>query len=224
MKRFFHGDLENLRSKLALMSDSACETVEVAIDALLNNDIDKADAAIKADDRIDALEVEIDTEAIRYIALRAPQAGDLRILTVAMKACHDLERVGDEATGIAKRTKKFDPANPPKEFYNIAQMAKLSVQLLRDAMKSFISEGLEGANKIPLRDNEIDTLNAENFDSLTKQLAANPAEAHACVELMFVSRSLERVGDHAVNIAEEVIYMLSGQDVRHTGMRGKNAS
>jgi len=222
MKRFFHADLENLRSKLLLMGNSACEVVELAVEALLQDNGDAADRAIKADDAIDRLEVEIDKEAIRYISLRAPQAVDLRILTVAMKACHDLERVGDEATGIAKRARKLSGENRPSSLLNIEEMSLQAVNLLRDSMKSFINEDVAAARAIPPRDKVIDAMNADNFSDLTAKIQKDPTQAFSAIELMFVSRSLERVADHAVNIAEEVIFMLSGEDVRHTGLRGKN--
>lgn len=219
MKRFFHSDLEELRSVLALMGDKACEVITVSVEALLELDPEKADNAIQADDEIDKLEVRIDQEAIRYIALRAPAATDLRTLTVAMKTCHDLERVGDEATKIAKRAKKMVIGRAPDNFLEIGRTCELAVNLLRDAMKAFIAEDLDRARLIPPRDKEIDRLNENNYMALTDVLKKDPELVHPAVELMFVSKSLERVGDHAVNIAEEVIYMLSGEDVRHTGLR-----
>ncbi len=216
MKRYFHEELAELRKHLILMGERSIDSVRLAMQALLADDVSMAGQVIALDDEIDRLEVLIDAECVRYITLRQPMATDVRLMTVAMKANHELERAGDEATSIAKRARRLASHGKVDEFFNIPRMGDLALEQLRDAMDSFIAEDCEKALRVPRRDKEIDDLNRENYVKFTDKISGHPETSHAVIELIFISKSLERIADHATNIAEEVVYLLKGEDVRHT--------
>ncbi|MGF1483770.1 MAG: phosphate signaling complex protein PhoU [Opitutales bacterium] len=223
MRRYFHTELESLRTNLVRMGELTIEITRLAIESLVKADAPLASEVIDMDESVDSLELMIDRESIRYISLRSPVASDLRLLTTAMKASHDLERVGDEATGIAKRARNLALSQPPRLFYRIPELADMSLDLLRDALDSFIDEDLTKALTIPRRDKQIDAVNRDNYDLLKELIADNPSLCDQAIELIFVSRSLERIGDHAKNIAEEVIFLLSGEDVRYGGQAARES-
>jgi phosphate transport system protein len=216
MKRYFHHELEDLRKNIILMGERTIDSVRLAVQALLAEDIPTAGQVIALDDEIDRLEVIIDAECVRYITLRGPVASDVRLITVAMKASHELERSGDEATSIAKRARKLAEGGKVDDYCHIPRMADLALELLRDAMDAFITEDVEKALLIPRRDKEIDDLNRDNYVRLTDRISGNSNLTRPSIELIFISKSLERVADHAASIAEEVVYLLRGEDVRHS--------
>lgn len=216
MKRFFDVELESLRTHLLQMGDRAIEQTRLAIRALVEADLALADKVIAADDEIDKLEVQIDDEAIRYMTLRGPVAGELRLVIVGMKASHDLERVGDEATNIARRTRKL-AIEPKLELYtDIPRMANIALEMLRDALDCFINEDEQKALEIIRRDPQVDNINRLVYRRLTSYMIEKPETIARSLELMFISKSLERIADHATNIAEEMIYLSKGKDVRHS--------
>ena len=212
MKRYFHSELEDLRSQLVLLGEKAMDSVRLATRALMEGDISFVEQVLSMDDAIDDLEVEIDREAIRYISLRAPVASDLRLLTVGIKASHDLERVGDEATNIAKRTKRINAEGPTPDFLELPEMSLIALEMLRDALDSFVEEDPEKAIAICRRDKEVDEMDRRNFTRIADIMKINPHDINSLLELVFISRSFERVADHATNIAEEVVFLFSGQE------------
>lgn len=216
MKRFYHTELEGFRTHILRMGEKSIEQVRLAGRALFEHEPDLAQEVISRDDAIDELEVFIDGQAVRYMSLRAPVARELRLLTVGMKVSHDLERVGDEACSIAKRTIKLSAGFPVKNFLFLPEMFQQSIELLRDSIDCFLEGDDTNALKIPQRDKEIDRLNRENYQSLTDELVSQPEKAETSLHLMFISKSVERIADHAKNIAEEVVFMRRGEDVRHS--------
>jgi len=217
MHRFYMKELDELRSHFLLMAESAISLVAESIQALQDFDVDAARAVRAKDDAIDELEVKIDAEASRYLTLRAPVAGDVRLLTVAMKASHDLERIGDEASSIAKRTIRLaEQGASSVDFHAIPRMAEIALANTREAIDSLLAGAAERALAIPKKDREIDNLHRENQEHFLARIAEKPDMAGAYMELVFVSKSLERVGDHAANIAEEIVFLFTGTDVRHT--------
>ena len=217
MKRFFHSELEQFRSNLLLMGERCIEIGRLSTRALLESDVSLARAAVAKDDAIDDLELMIDAEAIRYISMRAPVARDLRLLVMGMKAAHDLERVGDEATSIARRVIKLDTRIPPvKDFLSLPQMSTLTLEMLRDSIDSLIDGDAEKAIGIPMRDKEIDKLNRANYAAIADAIRADGNKVDAEIDLLFISKSLERIADHAANISEEVVYLYKAEDIRHT--------
>jgi phosphate transport system protein len=216
MKRFFDADLQNLRTHLLQMGDKAIENTRLALRALTENNLALAEQVIAADDEIDQLEVKIDDEAIGYMTLRGPVASELRIVVVGMKASHDLERVGDEATSIARRARRL-AIEPPIELYSdIPRMANIALEMLRDALDCFVQEDDHKALAIIRRDAEVDNLNRAIYRRLTSYMIEKPDTIARALELMFISTSIERIADHATNIAEEMIYLAKGKDVRHS--------
>lgn len=216
MNPFFERELNDVRSKLVLMGEKSIEIVRLALEALVTEEPALSRQVIEMDDAIDLLEKEIDSDCIRYISLRAPVASDLRLLAVSMKACHDLERVGDEASSIAKRTIRLLRLGPVSDLFGISPMGEMVVKQLREALDSFIEEDLKKAFQVPMKDRKVDDINRDNFQILADTVKSKPDSVEQAMELIFISKSLERIGDHATNIAEDVIYLLEGDDIRHT--------
>jgi phosphate transport system protein len=216
MKRFFDAELEAFRSHILQMGERAMDQTRLAMKALLEADMALADKVIAADDELDQLEVKIDDEAIRYMTLRGPVASELRLIVVGMKASHDLERVGDEATGIARRSRKL-AIEPPLELYgDLPRMSKIALEMLRDALDCFVQEDEQKALSVIRRDPEVDNLNRALYRRLTSYMIEKPDTIARALELMFISKSLERIADHATNIAEEMVFLSKGLDIRHS--------
>jgi phosphate transport system protein len=223
MKRFFDTELEAFRSHLLQMGERAMDQTRLAMKALLDADLALADQVIAADDELDKLEVQIDEEAIRYMTLRGPVASELRLIVVGMKASHDLERVGDEATGIARRARKL-AIEPRLELYaDLPRMAKIALEMLRDALDCFVQEDEQKALSVIRRDPEVDNINRLLYRRLTSYMIEKPDTIARALELMFISKSLERIADHATNIAEEMVFLSKGQDIRHSDVAKQDA-
>ena len=216
LKRFFDTELETFRSQLILMGETAIEQVRRAVKALVESNAALADQVIAADDELDQLEVKMDDEAVRFMNLRAPIASDLRLVIVGMKASHDLERVGDEASSIARRAIRLSAEPPLKPYIDLPRMANIALEMLRDALDCFLNGDVEKAIAVCHRDTEVDLLNKQLYRELSSFMVENPATISRALELMFISKSIERIADHATNIAEEMIYLAKGEDVRHT--------
>ncbi len=215
MKRYFHAELEAVRSHLMLMGEKAIANVNLAMRAMIESDIGIAERVKEADDRIDAIEKQIDDEVARYISLRAPVARDLRLLFVAIKASHDLERVGDEATSIAKRAKKIlATGRSIDDLGKLPRMCELAISMLQDALHCFIDEDADRAYPICRRDKEVDELNRENFKRYLELMQNDPSLVQPYTEMVFISKSMERIADHAQNIAEEVYYLLTAKSLK----------
>jgi phosphate transport system protein len=209
MNRYFHKELEEIRSKIILIGEKANEAGRLAVEGFIESDLEKTQTAAKMDDEIDDLEVEIDRASVRYITLRSPVSSDVRLIFVAIKASHDLERAGDEAHSIAKRTRSIlTRSGKVTDPVTIEEMSKLAFAMMRDAITSFLDEDLELAKGIIQRDKEVDRLNKENFKNLS---SATNGDASTQIETILISKSIERIADHAKNLAEEVIYLLTGE-------------
>ena len=224
MKRFFDSELETFRSHLLMMGEKSMEQVRQALKALVEGNIALADQVIAADDEIDQLEMSIDDEAIRYMNLRAPIATELRLVIVGMKASHDLERVGDEATSIAKRAVKLAAEPPLKPYVDIPRMANIALEMLRDALDCFLHGDEDKAMAVVRRDSEVDSINKQLYRELTSYMIERPQSISRALELMFISKSIERIADHATNIAEEMVFLAHAKDIRHNDELKKNNS
>ncbi len=216
MKRFFDAELETFRSHLILMGETAIRQVRSAITALVEGDGSLAGQVIATDDELDQLEIKIDDEAVRYMNLRAPIASELRLVIVGMKTGHDLERVGDEATSIAKRAVKLAAEPPLKPYLDIPRMTTIALEMLRDALDCLLQVDEAKAVAVCKRDIEVDKINRQLYRELTSFMVEKPETISRAIELMFISKSIERIADHATNIAEETIYLSKGKDVRHS--------
>lgn len=214
MQTYFDDELANFKERLLLMGSYAETAVSQAVQALGDRNDDLSLQVQADDDLMDQLEVEIDDMAISLLA-KAPLASDLRLITVAMKISQNLERVGDEATTIARRAMELSQEPPLKTFIDIPRMAALALDLLKEALDSFVRKQPEKARAVIPRDKEVDALNRETYRALSLCMVENPTTVSRCLNLMTVSKSLERVADHAANIAEEVVYLCEARDIRH---------
>ncbi|MFP4069499.1 MAG: phosphate signaling complex protein PhoU [Opitutales bacterium] len=212
MKRYFHSELQDIRSKVILIGEKAIEAARMAVEGFLDSDIDKVKHALELDDEIDDLEAEIDRAAVRYCSLRGPVSSDMRLIFVAIKASHDLERAGDEAHSIAKKSRSIlERDGRVTRPVHIEKMSQLALEMMKDAISCFVDEDRELAETIFKRDKEVDRLNEENFKLLSKNMHFGESEAATGVETILISKSIERIADHAKNLAEEVIYLLTGE-------------
>ena len=212
MKRFYQHELEDLRTKLILIGEKANEAARIAVDGFLEDDLEKVEQAIALDNAIDALEVEIDQASVRYITLRSPVSSDVRFILVAIKASHDLERAGDEAHNIALRAKNIlSQDGRSGDTVTIAQMSQLTCSMMKDAITALVEEDLGLAKAVIERDREVNELHQQNFETLTMGAHEDSTQTPTCFQKVFISKSIERIADHAKNLAEEVIYLLDAE-------------
>lgn len=219
MEHHFDQDLAGLKEILLAMASHAETAVNRAIEALMTRNYDLAIQVKQDDEVIDRFEVEVDELAIQLLA-KAPLASDLRFVTVAMKISQNLERVGDEATKIAKRARDLSKEPPLKLNLDLPKMAVLSLDLLKTSLDAFVHRDSTTARALIPRDKEVDALNRQINHELTQHMMDDRESIPRCLNLMVASRSLERIADHAKNIAEEVVYLSEAQDIRHTGKAG----
>jgi phosphate transport system protein len=215
MQHFEH-ELAELKNTLLSMASHAETAVLQAVEAVVNRDHDLALRVRASDASIDRYEVEIDETAIRLLAM-APLASDLRLITVAMKVSQNLERVGDEATKIAKRARDLSQEPPLKLVVDIPHLAQAAIGALKASLDAFVNLDAPAARALIPHDKEIDALNKQIHRQLVEQMLADPATIIRCLNLTVVAKSLERIADHAKNVAEEVVYLCEAQDIRHAG-------
>lgn len=213
--RHFHDELSQVKVRLLTMSGEAEAALGLAVDALLERDREKARQVIAGDRVIDAMEVEIEEMCINLLALQQPMARDLRMLTSALKIASDLERVGDHAVNIAQSAERligFRPITPEPE---LVVMAKLSREMLSDALEAFIRGDAAAGRDVCRRDDKVDALHRSMFRILLTHMMEDPHIIGAGMELFLVSRNLERVADLATNIGEDVVFLVEGKSIKH---------
>jgi phosphate transport system protein len=222
MQTHFDKELSDLKAKLLTMASYAETAVREAIEALTSRNETLARSVRQNDVVIDRFEVEVDEMAIALLA-KAPLASNLRLIMVAMKISQNLERVGDEAAKIANRARDLTQEAPLKLVIDIPKMANLALQMLKSALDSFVNHDPVAARALIPRDKEVDSLNKQIYRTLAQHMIESPDTIGRCLNLMVVSKSLERIADHATNVAEEVVYLCEAQDIRHTGKGGAAA-
>jgi phosphate transport system protein len=211
----FEQDLADLKNMLLTMASHAESAVKQAVKALVTRDYELA-IQVRADDAvIDRFEMELDELSIQLLA-KAPLASDLRLITVVMKISQNLERVGDEATKIAKRARDLSQEPPLKLVLDIPRLADLALQMLKQALDSFVAREPAAARALIPEDKQVDALNREIHRQLADHMVSDPAAIQRCLSLMVVAKSLERIADHAKNVAEEVVYLCEAEDIRHS--------
>jgi phosphate transport system protein len=216
MQTHFEMELDGLKDKLLAMGNYAETAVSQAVKAVIERDDALARNVCDKDDTIDGYEVTIDEMAIRLLA-KAPLASDLRLITVAMKISQNLERVGDEATTIARRAGDLNNEPQLKPFIDIPRMATIALELLKESLDSFVNRDPEKARLLIPRDKEVDEINRHLHRELSSYMIEDPSTITRCLNMMVVCKSLERISDHATNIAEEVVYLYEARDIRHGG-------
>jgi len=216
MEHHFDQELDGLKQKLLTMASYAEMAVNQAVEALVERDYHLAVRVKENDSALDRFEIEIDELAIHLLA-KAPLASDLRFVITAMKISQNLERVGDEATKIAKRARDLSQEPPLKVNLDLPGMAKLALAMLKEALDAFVNRDPAAARALLPRDKDVDALNKQNTRELARLMMEDHEVIMRCLNLITVSRSLERIADHATNIAEEVVYLCEAQDIRHAG-------
>jgi phosphate transport system protein len=216
MERDFDYELSELKQRLLTMASHAERAVNEAVHALVTRDHDLALQVKENDEVLDRFEIEMDELAIKLLA-KAPPADDLRLITAAMKISQNLERVGDEAAKIAKRTRDLCQEPPVKVNVDLPRMAALALDMLKAALDAFVKRDPVTARAVIPRDKEVDALNKAISRELVRHMTAHTATIPRCLHLMTVSKCLERIADHATNVAEEVVYLCEAQDIRHAG-------
>jgi len=223
MENHFETGIANLRQKLLVMASHTEKAVNDAIEALTQRNHDLALRVKNADDVIDRCEVEIDELAIQLLT-RAPLATNLRLVTVAMKISQDLERIGDEATKIAKRARDLAQEPPVKIQLDLPRMAGTALEMLKTALDAFMHNDPAAARAVIPRDKEVDALNRQAHAVLVQHMVENPDAISRCLHWMVAAKSLERIADHATNIAEDVVYLCEAQDIRHTNFKNQGGA
>lgn len=214
-QRHFQEELDRLKSLLVRMAGLAEESVRLAVEALRERDRDKAQRAIELDREIDAIELAIDDHAIQLLALQQPLAKDLRFITMAMQIANDLERVGDHAVNIAEEVGNLISAPIFPALPEIDEMARLASEMLKDALDSFVRSDSELARQVVLRDDRVDALHENVFRILLTYMMEDPRKIGPGMDLILVSRNLERIADLATNVAEDVVYVVEGRVIKH---------
>jgi phosphate transport system protein len=213
--RHFQEELEALQGRLLEMGGLAEERVSAAVQSLVSRDIDAIERVLYGDEPINALHVEIDNRCFKLLALHQPMATDLRAIVAAVKINTDLERVGDLAVNIAEAAKRYATHPPVKKLIDIPQMGDIAQEMLHDALDAFVRRDTKLAQQVLNEDDRLDGLKTQIFRELLDYMLRDPSTVEPALDLILVSRHLERIGDHATNIAEDVIFMVSALDVRH---------
>jgi phosphate transport system protein len=211
----FDDELQHLKGKLLKMGSLVEDAIKTSIQALLDRDNALAQRIIEKDHLINTLDVEIDEESIRLIALRQPKAGDLRFITTAMKITTDIERMGDLAVDIAERTIELNDEPILKPYIDIPRMAEIARGMVKDSLDALVRGDTKLAMDVIKRDDEVDQLNLQVFHELLLFMIQDPHTVSRATRITYISKYLERIADHATNIAEMVIYFVEGKIIRH---------
>jgi phosphate transport system protein len=213
--RHFQEELESLQERLLAMGGLAEERVREAIRSLMSRDRGLVEHVLVGDEPINDLHIEVDDRCFKLLALHQPMAADLRTIVAAVKINTDLERVGDLAVNIAEATKRYLQHPPVKPLIDIPRMADIAQAMLRDALDAFVRRDTAMAEAVIGEDDRLDALKTQIFRELLTYMLSDPTTIEPALDLILISRHLERIGDHATNIAEDVIFMVSAKDVRH---------
>ena len=214
-RHHFESELQALKNQLLTMGALVEERVHRAVQSLINRREEEAERIIASDAEVNDLQIDIDERCLRLLATQTPLAVDLRLITSAMKINADLERVGDQAVNIAENVLKLLPQPPLKPLIDIPRMAAIAEKMIRDSLDAFVRRDPELARDVLRRDDEVDELKDQVFRELLTYMMADPGTIHRALALILISRNLERIGDHATNIAEDVIFIMEAKDVRH---------
>lgn len=213
--RHFQEELELLQSRLLEMGGLAEERVRRSVQALQSRDTGELEHVLIGDEPINELHIEVDSRCFKLLALHQPMAADLRAIVAAVKINTDLERVGDLAVNIAEAAKRYTMHPPVKKLIDIPRMADIAQMMLRDSLDAFVKRDIGLAQHVLNEDDRLDSLKSQIFRELLTYMLQDPSTIEPALDLILISRHLERIGDHATNVAEDVIFMVSARDVRH---------
>jgi phosphate transport system protein len=218
--REYEAELSALRERVLLMGAKVEGALESSVKALVDRDSALAQRTIEADRQVNRLEVEIDDLCLRILAKRQPVAGDLRFITMTLKLVTDLERIGDEAVNVCERVIELSSEPPLKPYGGIVLMAQAAQGMLRDVLDAFVKGDEARARDVMARDSLIDGQYGQALRELLTYMMEDPRNISRATKLQSIAKYLERIGDHATNLAEMVVFMLRGKDIRHPGSRG----
>jgi len=214
-RHHFETDLQALKNRLLNMGALVEERVHGAIQALMERNHEAAERIVRGDTEVNALQIEIDDRCLKLLALQQPMASDLRLITSAMKINADLERIGDQAVNIAENATKMLAFPPLKPLIDLPRMAERAERMTRDSLDAFVRRDVTLAREVLAQDDEVDGLKDTIFRVLLTYMMADPGTIERALSLILISRNLERIADHATNIAEDVIFLVEAKDVRH---------
>lgn len=215
MTTVFEKELGELKERILKMGAMVETAIRDAVASLVDRDSELAKKIIDSDHKINALDVEIDEESIRLLAIRQPRAGDLRFITTAMKITTDLERMGDLAQDIAERAIELNQEPILKPYIDIPRMTETARGMVRDALDALVTGDAKLAMDVIKRDDEVDLLNVQVFNELLFFMIQDPSTVSRATRITYISKYIERIADHATNIAEMVIYNIEGKMIRH---------
>ncbi|HYA93118.1 MAG TPA: phosphate signaling complex protein PhoU [Thermodesulfobacteriota bacterium] len=215
METHFQQELEKLKGNLLVMATWVEEAINNAVQSLVRRDPELAQKAFEAEDRINTMDIAINSECLNLLALRQPMAADLRFITSALKIITDLERMGDQAVNIAERAVSLNREPQPKPYVDIPRMAEIAQSMVKDVLDAFVNRDSKLARSVCERDDQVDRLNDQVVKELLPHMMSDPKTLTREVHLMIVARCLERIADHATNIAEDVIFMVDGLVIKH---------
>jgi len=216
MQRHFDEEMKNLKEKILRMGAMVEEQIANAIKSLVERDSDLARRVIENDHHVNALDVEVDEDCLRLIALHQPMAVDLRFLTTAMKISTELERMSDLAENISERAVELNEEPQLKPYIDIPRMAERAQQMVKESLDAFVNRNSDLARKVCRDDDFIDDLNHQIFRELLSFMIEDPQTTTRAIRISFIAKYIERIGDHATNIAEMVVYLVEGKIIRHT--------
>lgn len=214
--RHFDEELAELKATLVRMASLAEDQIDQALSALINRDSDQARQVIARDHKVNALDVEIDEECLRLLALHQPAARDLRLVTTAMKISTELERISDLAENVCERTIELNEEPQLKPYIDIPRMGHIARAMVKESIDAFVKDDSTLARKVLANDDLVDDLMEQIFRELLSYMIEDPHTITRAIRLSFVAKYLERIADHATNIAELVVYLVEGKIIRHT--------
>jgi len=216
MHRHFDDELKDLKAKLLRMGGMVEEQIQGALRALVERDSHLAREIIENDHQVNTLDVEVDEDCLRLLALQQPTARDLRLITTAMKISTELERMSDLAENVCERAIELNEEPQLKPYIDIPRMANWALQMVREALDAFVMSDSALARKVTADDDFIDDLTQQLFRELLSFMIENPQTITRAIRITFIAKYLERIADHATNVAELVVYMVEGKIIRHT--------
>ena len=215
MTMHFDRELEKLKKKILSLSALVEERVYLAIKAIESRDPDLAERIIRSDHEIDEIEVEVEEECLKILALYQPVAVDLRLIVTVIKINNDLERIGDEAVNIAERIQSIAKRSTYSFHFDYTEMAEIAAAMLKQSLDALVNLDIDTAFRVLTLDDEVDDIQSKAYSQIKKAMGEHPEEMTYLINLYLISRHLERIADHATNIAEEVIYLIEGEIIRH---------
>jgi phosphate transport system protein len=215
MERHFHQELKELKEDLLKMGSLVETAIHDAVSGLVSRDSKLAERTIKEDEKINTREISIEKKCLQLLALQQPMAADLRFIVSTLQIIKDLERMGDQAVNIAERALILNQEPPVKPFIDLPKMATLVESMLKDSLDAFVNRDVKKARNVCEGDDQVDNYNEKIFHELLSIMIKDQTTVSRAVYLILIGRSLERIADHATNIAEDVIYMVEGRVIKH---------